>query len=55
MSATLINYVRSHPKAFYDAEVLMDNKSMLHRFESMGFTIRKRLDAGVYELRMSFK
>jgi acyl-CoA hydrolase/RimJ/RimL family protein N-acetyltransferase len=39
----------------FTAEVLMDNKSMLHLFESMGFTVKKRLDAGVYELNMAFK
>jgi RimJ/RimL family protein N-acetyltransferase len=39
----------------FTAAVLMENKSMLHLFESMGFVIEKRLDAGVYELKMSFK
>jgi ribosomal protein S18 acetylase RimI-like enzyme len=39
----------------FTAEVLMDNKPMLHLFESMGFTVKKRLDAGVYELKMAFK
>jgi RimJ/RimL family protein N-acetyltransferase len=39
----------------FTAEVLMDNKPMLHLFESMGFTVQKRLDAGVYELKMAFK
>jgi len=28
---------------------------MLHLFESTGFEIEKRLDAGSYELKMSFK
>jgi RimJ/RimL family protein N-acetyltransferase len=37
------------------ATVLMDNKPMLHLFESMGFVIEKRLDAGAYELKMSFR
>jgi acyl-CoA hydrolase/RimJ/RimL family protein N-acetyltransferase len=39
----------------FTATVLMENKSMLHLFESMGFVIEKRLDAGAYELKMSFK
>ncbi len=39
----------------FTAEVLMENKPMLHLFESMGFTVKKRLDAGVYELKMAFK
>jgi acyl-CoA hydrolase/N-acetylglutamate synthase-like GNAT family acetyltransferase len=38
----------------FAATVLQDNKPMLHLFESMGFEIEKRLDAGVYELVMSF-
>jgi len=39
----------------FAAAVLQDNKPMLHLFESMGFEIEKRLDAGTYELIMSFK
>jgi len=39
----------------FAATVLQDNKPMLHLFESMGFEIEKRLDAGTYELKMSFK
>lgn len=39
----------------FTAEVLMDNKSMLMLFEKMGFTIERRAEAGVYELKMSFK
>ncbi len=37
------------------ASVLQDNKPMLHLFEGMGFIVEKRLDSGVYELKMSFK
>jgi RimJ/RimL family protein N-acetyltransferase len=39
----------------FAATVLQDNKPMLHLFESMGFEIDKRFDAGTYELTMSFK
>ncbi len=39
----------------FAATVLQDNRPMLHLFESMGFEIEKRLDAGTYELTMSFK
>ena len=39
----------------FAATVLQDNKPMLHLFESMGFEIDKRLDAGTYELKMSFR
>ncbi len=39
----------------FTASVLQDNKPMLHLFEGAGFSIEKRLDAGVYELVMSFR
>jgi 3-oxoacyl-[acyl-carrier-protein] synthase-3 len=39
----------------FDATVLQENRPMLHLFESMGFEIEKRLDAGSYELKMSFR
>jgi GNAT superfamily N-acetyltransferase len=38
----------------FTAAVLQDNRQMLHLFESMGFVVEKRLDAGMYELTMSF-
>jgi acyl-CoA hydrolase/ribosomal protein S18 acetylase RimI-like enzyme len=39
---------------FY-AEVLVENRAMLHLFEKMGFDIKKRREEGVYELEMTFK
>ncbi len=39
----------------FTAAVLQENKAMLHLFESMGFVVEKRLDAGMYELVMSFR
>ena len=39
----------------FAATVLQENRPMLHLFESMGFEIEKRLDAGSYELKMSFR
>jgi acyl-CoA hydrolase/GNAT superfamily N-acetyltransferase len=39
----------------FTADVLADNWHMLRLFEKMGFDIRKRLDAGTYELKMTFK
>lgn len=39
----------------FTAEVLMENKPMLHLFEKQGFDIKKRGEAGVYELRMAFR
>ena len=38
----------------FTAEVLEENKHMLHLFERMGFDLQKRIDSGVYELRMAF-
>ncbi len=39
---------------FY-AEVLAENRPMLHLFEKMGFDIKKRREEGVYELEMMFR
>lgn len=39
----------------FTADVLADNWRMLHLFEKMGFDIKKKLEAGTYELHMSFK
>jgi len=38
----------------FTAEVLTGNEAMMHLFERSGFTIDKRRDAGVYELKMLF-
>ncbi|MEW5746259.1 MAG: GNAT family N-acetyltransferase [Nitrospirota bacterium] len=38
----------------FTAEVLIDNKPMLHLFEAAGFSIERRAEAGVYELQMAF-
>lgn len=39
----------------FTAQILMDNRQMLHLFEWAGFVIEKRLEAGTYELKMSFR
>ncbi len=39
----------------FTADVAADNRRMLHLFEKMGFDIRKRLEAGAYELKMTFR
>jgi acyl-CoA hydrolase/GNAT superfamily N-acetyltransferase len=39
----------------FTAEVLVENKPMLHLFNKMGFDIQKTTAAGVYELRMAFR
>jgi len=38
----------------FTAQVLTGNEAMMHLFEQSGFTIDKRRDAGVYELKMLF-
>ncbi len=38
----------------FTAEVLMENRPMLHLFEKMGFVIDKRLEEQTYELKMAF-
>ena len=38
----------------FTADVLMENKSMLHLFEQMGFDLEKRGAEGVYALKMRF-
>jgi len=39
----------------FNAEVLMENASMMHLFEKMGFDIQRRTEEGVIELRMGFR
>ena len=39
----------------FTAEVLAENKPMLHLFEQMGFDMEKHLSGGVYELTMRFR
>jgi RimJ/RimL family protein N-acetyltransferase len=38
----------------FTAEVLIENKPMLHIFGKGGFDIKTDIDAGVYELKMAF-
>ena len=37
------------------AEVLVENRPMLHLFETMGFDIQRQNEAGVYELKLTFR
>ena len=39
----------------FTADVLVDNQSMLHVFQKMGFNIQKSISAGVFELKMMFR
>ncbi len=38
----------------FTAEVLAENRPMLHLFDKMGFDTKKDLSSGIYELDMSF-
>ncbi len=54
----LLNYLtflaqRQGLLGFY-AEVLVENRPMLHLFEKMGFHIEKRREEGIYELKITF-
>ncbi|MCK5773787.1 MAG: GNAT family N-acetyltransferase [Thermoplasmata archaeon] len=39
----------------FTAEVLMENREMLHVFEKMGFDIQRSAEESVYELKMAFR
>jgi acyl-CoA hydrolase/GNAT superfamily N-acetyltransferase len=39
----------------FTAEVLLENKPMIHVFDKMGFTMHRTVSSGVYELRMTFR
>lgn len=39
----------------FTAEVLTENKAMLHLFEKMNFDMKKSIEAGTYELDMKFR
>lgn len=39
----------------FTADVLVENRPMMHLFEKMGFDIQKRREEGVYEMRMRFR
>ena len=59
IGAELLSYLTYLAKGkgllgFY-AEILIDNRPMLHLFDKMGFDIRKRREEGVYELEMKFR
>lgn len=59
IGAELLSYVtylaRRSGLLGFTAQVLMENRQMLQLFEKMGFFIEKRVAAGVYELKMSFR
>ena len=50
----LTHLAKNHGLLGFTAEALMENQAMLHVFETMGFDIEKRSDAGMYQLEMMF-
>jgi RimJ/RimL family protein N-acetyltransferase len=59
VGAELLSYLTYLAKrqgllGFY-AEVLTENRPMLHLFDKMGFDIKRRREEGVYELQMMFR
>ena len=54
----LLNYLTQLAKRQglhgFTAEVLAENKPMLHLFEKTGFDMERGLSSGVYELNISF-
>jgi RimJ/RimL family protein N-acetyltransferase len=46
---------KRHGLLGFTAEVLVENKPMLHLFEKMGFDLEKRIAEDVYELKMLFR
>jgi acetyl coenzyme A synthetase (ADP forming)-like protein len=50
---TLADVARESGIAVFDAYVLCDNTKMLDVFQASGFTIRQRLDAGVFHVQLS--
>lgn len=59
IGAELLNYLtflaKKNGLLGFTAEVLIDNKPMLNLFERTGFSIEKRAEAGVYEMKISFR
>jgi GNAT superfamily N-acetyltransferase len=39
----------------FTAEVLVENRPMLHLFETMGFDIQRQNEQGVYEMKLTFR
>ena len=39
----------------FTAQVLVENRPMLHLFETMGFDIQRQNDRGVYEMKLTFR
>jgi GNAT superfamily N-acetyltransferase len=50
----LTNLARKQALLGFSAEVLVENRPMLHLFEKMGFLIDRRVEEQTYELKMAF-
>jgi len=59
IGGALLSYLtylgKRHGLLGFTAATLIENKAMLHLFEKMGFDIEKKVEEGVYELKMMFK
>jgi ribosomal protein S18 acetylase RimI-like enzyme len=51
----LANLAKKQGLQGFTAEVLEENRAMLHLFESLGLQIERRSTQGIHELRMAFK
>jgi GNAT superfamily N-acetyltransferase len=58
IGSVLLNYLtllaRKQGLLGFTAEVLVENRPMLHLFEKMGFLMDKRIEEQTYELKMAF-
>lgn len=58
IGALLLNYLTQLAKKQgllgFTADVLLENRAMLHLFEKMNFRLERRMGEGVYELKMFF-
>lgn len=58
IGALLLNYLTQLAKKQgllgFTADVLLENRAMLHLFEKMNFRMERRMSEGVYELKMFF-
>ncbi|MBN2398438.1 MAG: GNAT family N-acetyltransferase, partial [Deltaproteobacteria bacterium] len=51
----LTNLAQKEGLQGFTADVLVENKPMLHVFEKLGFDMEKKVEAGAYELKMRFR
>jgi RimJ/RimL family protein N-acetyltransferase len=52
--STLISIAQDMGAHGFKADVLAENKKMLHVFHKCGFPIHSRLEEGIYSIRIDF-